>query len=373
MGNGEKGFLKRLIATFKLEAAEHVKALSSGLIELEKASTPDKQVEITEVVFREAHSLKGAARSINIAEIEELCQALESVFAGLKRGELSLSKEFLDILHLAVDHLQGLLPTIERERTLQEKARVSSAVQLLHSLLEGTPLPVQRQELPKEPPGEKPALPETVRISASRLESLLLQTEELLPAKLAANQLAAELRELNGYLTLWEAQWIKAQPNIPDIRHPLETKDSTRQAKTDSQTVRLLDFLDWNTGYVKSLEDRVTRLTRAAERDRHSLEGIADGLMQEMRIALMLPVSSLLETLPKFVRDISREQGKDIKLTISGEEIEIDRQILEEMKDPIIHLVRNCVDHGIEKSDERRRKGKPPQGTITITVSQKLW
>lgn len=366
----ERDFLKRLMATFKLEAAEHVKALSSGLIELEKASVPDKQAEITEVVFREAHSLKGAARSVNVTEIEELCQSLESVFAGLKRNELSLSSEFLDVLHLAVDNLNGLLPSIERERTAEEKATVSNAVQLLNSLLGDAPLPVQRQELPKEPAaGQKPAFSETVRVSTSRLESLLLQTEELLSAKLAATRLTAELRELNDRLALWEAQWAKTHPDIPGIRHTLETTEG--QSTADSRVAHLVDFLDWNANNIKSLQDKVAKLTRIAERDHHFLEGIVDGLMQETRNALVLPVSWLLEALPKFARDLSREQGKDIKLTISGEEIEIDRRILEEMKDPLLHLVRNCVDHGIEKSDARVRKGKLPQGTIAIAVSQK--
>ncbi len=371
----ENDFLKRLLATFRLEAVEHVKNMSYGLIELEKTPTPEKQAELTETVFREAHSLKGAARSVSIAEIEGLCQHMESVFAALKRKELSLSAELMDVLHLALDNLNKLLPAIERERTSEEKAEVSTTAKLLESVLKGDPPPV-RQPVPpkvegKEPVvAEKTAQSETVRIATSRLESILLETEELLSAKLAANQLAAELRELNGYLAAWEAQWAKVYPDIRSVRHSLEVKDKSSQGKTDSQA-RLLDFLDWNYSSTKSLEDGLTRLARIAERDRHNLAGMTDNLLQDMKEVLMLPFSSLVEALPKFVRDLSREQGKDIKLVISGEEIEIDRRILDEMKDPLIHLVRNCVDHGIEKPEDRERKGKLPQGIITVAMSQK--
>ncbi len=92
--------------------------------------------------------------------------------------------------------------------------------------------------------------------------------------------------------------------------------------------------------------------------------------MKKLR-SIDVPLFFTVEVLLKLVRDLSREQGKDIKLVISGERIEIDRRILDEMKDPLIHLMRNCIDHGIEKPEERRRKGKSPQGTITIAISQK--
>lgn len=373
MPKKEEGFLKRLLTTFRLEAAEHVKNLSSGLIELEKASTPEKQAEITETVFREAHSLKGAARSVNIAEIEGLCQSMESVFAALKWQELSSSRQLMDVLHLAVDNLNRLLTTIERERTSEEKTEVSTTVELLESVSKGAPLPGRQREpqLLEHTAVEKPTSSETVRIAASRLESILLEAEELLSAKLAANQLASELGELSGHLTAWEAQWARVYPEVRSIRHSLEVRDKYSQGKTDSQAVRLLDFLDWNYSSIKSLQDGLTKLARIAERDRHSLVGMTDSLLEDMKRVLMLPFSSIVEALPKFVRDLSREQSKDISLVISGEDIEIDRRILDEMKDPLIHLVRNCIDHGIEKSDDRKRKGKPLEGTITVAISQK--
>src|ERR1700726_91720 len=111
MGQKDQEFLKRLLATFRVEAEEHVSAISSGLIELEKVPSPERRMEIIEAVFREAHSLKGAARSVNLVGIESACQSLEGLFARLKAHEVSLSPELFDQLHHMADRLGALLST----------------------------------------------------------------------------------------------------------------------------------------------------------------------------------------------------------------------------------------------------------------------
>src|SRR5512143_3738792 len=94
-------FHKKLLATFRIEAGEHLKVMSSGLIELEGVAAAEAQLELIETVLREAHSLKGAARAVNQSEIEAICQVLESVFVALKRRELDLSPQLFDTLHQA--------------------------------------------------------------------------------------------------------------------------------------------------------------------------------------------------------------------------------------------------------------------------------
>ncbi len=96
-----------------------------------------------------------------------------------------------------------------------------------------------------------------------------------------------------------------------------------------------------------------------------------DDLVEDMKRVSMLPFSTLLESFPKLVRDLSRDCGKDAELNIVGGEIEIDRRILEEIKDPLIHLVRNCIDHGIETPKQREERGKPPRATIRIAIFPK--
>jgi two-component system chemotaxis sensor kinase CheA len=126
--------------------------------------------------------------------------------------------------------------------------------------------------------------------------------------------------------------------------------------------------MDWNSNFIRSLETRFTSEVKSAEQDDRKLGSMVNNLLGDMKKVLMFPFSSLFELLPKIVRDLSRENGKKIEMTIIGEEIEIDRRILEEMKDPLVHLIRNCIDHGIENPLEREQKGKPPFGTISVAV-----
>lgn len=384
-------FLKRLLATFKVEAEEHINAMSSGLIEMEKASEAERQMEIIETVFREAHSLKGAARAVSMTEIEAICQSLESVFDALKRKDIVLSPELFDVLHEAVDILNKLLL-----QTPAEESQIKDIIQQLENVSKGgLPLP-KKAELKKiegeihivpkpeayRPLAEEKSMPsETIRISTAKVVSVLLQAEELLTAKLSAHQRASELREINDALTAWKKEWTKVQPELQEVRKLLEKKDKrNRNYKTNSQFIplekifltgftRLLEFLNWHHNYIKSLESKLIMLTKSDEQNFRSLGEMVDNLLEGMRKVLMLPLSSLLKVFPKLVRDLSHDRGSDVELVIQGENIEIDRRILEEMKDPLIHLVRNCIDHGIEKPEERVQRKKPLSGTITIAIS----
>lgn len=366
MDKKNNDFLKRLLATFKVEAEEHITAISSGLVEMEKASAAKRQMEIFESVFREAHSLKGAARAVNMTEIEATCQSLESVFAALKHKSIAPSPELFNILHKAVDTLNRLLLSAVAALPPVEKPWIRELNQQLESASKGKlslpreDLKKTEEEIPIAPKPEsyrpsvegKPMLAETVRISTAKLDAILLQAEELLSSKPAANQHAAKLEEINVILAAWEKEWAKSGFGV-------------------SKNQQLNEFLTLNYNFFKSLEDKLTILAKSIENDSRSLGGMVDILLESMKKLLMVPVSLHMEIFPKLIRDLSHDQGKDVELVIKGGDIEIDRRILEEMKDPLIHLVRNCIDYGIEKPEERMRKNKPPRGTITIAISQK--
>ena len=121
------------------------------------------------------------------------------------------------------------------------------------------------------------------------------------------------------------------------------------RTREKSQAMRLLEFLDWSSQFVKSLQRDVVRIGMTVSHDKRALGAMVDNLLEDTKRALMLPFSTLLEVFPKLVRDLSRDRNKEVDLIIQGDEIEIDRRILEEMKDPLMHLVRNCIDHGMRK------------------------
>jgi two-component system, chemotaxis family, sensor kinase CheA len=452
MRTKDEEFLARLQAAFRAEAEEHVQAMSSGLLQLEGLPPAEERTPIIESVYREAHSLKGAARAVNMTEIEAVCQSLENVFSSWKRGEITPRREQFDILHRAVDSVAQLLDSAGGTRAAPAKeqiARLTEQLALLRTdtparatagteppfrpsveaserperagalragpplpeleipvaaapqeeplptVQDATPAPAEGSQAEPSPSGsgpavqaitqaapERAALAETVRISTAKLDTLLLQTEEMLAVKLTVGQRAAELREGAAMLDAWKKEWARVLPEVRGARQAMEREDgrhepgqaalhpSIREAGTAGYPARLLDFLDWNQEHLRNLESKLAALVRAAEQDRRSLGGMVDNLLEETKRLLLLPFSALLEIFPKLVRDLSRDQGKEAQVVIRGQEVEIDKRIQEEMKDALIHLVRNCIDHGIERPEERVRRNKPPRGTVTIALSQ---
>ena len=370
----EQEFLKRLRVTFRIEAEEHLRALSAGLIDLENTIEPARRAEIAERIFREAHSLKGAARSVNLKEVESTCQPLESTLAALKRQEISLSPALFDLLHQTVDTLAQLVSTAETERSAAERRRIRELNRKLAEAAQGsapsgdqeqfvpsveapaagaTPTtrsagPVPVVETPREQPAEPLLAAETVRIPITKLAPLLLQAEEMIQAKLAGAQRTAELREIQQALWSWKTDWVKWQ---------------------EQHVAQLNDLPDWVAARLEDLSVKVTAVSQAIEQDQRALRHMVDDHLSAMKQILMLPVSTLVEVFPRLVRDLARDQGKAVDLVVHGSEVEIDKRILEELKDPLIHLLRNCVDHGFEKPETRTRHGKTEHGTLTLTFS----
>lgn len=379
-------FLKRLRTTFKIEAQEHIQALASGLVELERAATEEERGRILDTTFRSAHSLKGAARTVNMTEIETLCQSLETVFAALRRGEIFLSPELFDLLHHVVDALSDLLQFVDAEPAVSAKPRITGLIESLRSASKQKPAPQPRassekpEEVPVAPPmdivrasaEEKPSAADTVRVSTAKLDAVLLQAEELLSAKFATTQHATKLRQLQAQPSLWKKRWATLRPDARTIQQALEsTRNGVGDAPASPHVSRIVEFLEWSQDFVTSLETELTDLAKTADHDQRVVGGMVDNLLDEMKKVVMQPFSTVLDVFPRFVRELSRDQGKDVELALHGGDIEIDRRILEEMKDPLVHLVRNCLDHGLETPAERRQKGKPPRGILTIGIAPK--
>ena len=381
--------LKRLLATFRVEADEHLKAMSLGLSEMEKSPADARRMEIVEKIFREAHSLKGAARSVNLTEVELVCQSLESMFAGLKDRRLAVSPPLLDLLQQAIDALGGLLAP---EAGAAEGRRPAIAV-LIRRLDEALKRPVSKRKkaalaplAQESPPTVPPAAAagalaeppvsslasETVRVSTAKLDAVMRQVEELLSPRLASGQRVRELREIAAELAAWKRQRIQMQPMLRLIERSFARSDKGNGTAAGQQALsKLLEYLENEQFFMKTIEGRLAQTRRSAGHDQRTLAGMTDGLLQDTKEMQLLPFSSLLEAFPRFARELARDQGKEIELTIQGGGIEIYRRILEEMKAPLIHMLRNCVDHGIEKPPAREARGKPPRGTITVAISQK--
>lgn len=387
-------FLKKLLATFRVEADEHLQAMSTGLIDLEKALAGEEQVTLVEKIFREAHSLKGAARAVNLTQIETVCHALESTFSRLKGGQLTVSPSVLDLLHQAIAALTGfLMPNAELSGPISPS--IATLLRQLENASVAAPAARNKntwttaaRKSPSVPPSDVPAEQvdattptapstiglgsETVRISTVKLDAVMRQVEELISPRLASRQRALDLHETAAVLSTWQKQRAGIQPALRLMDRATGHGDGMMsEVGSRQEFTKLLEYLDAESFHMKTLESRLARLTRLAEQDHRALATMTDGLLHDVKEMHLLPFSSLLGQFPRMVRELARDQAKEVELVMQGGEIEIDRRILEDMKNPLIHMIRNCIDHGIEKPEVRQQKQKPRQGTVTIAISQK--
>ena len=392
MANKDDDFQKSLLAMFRVEADEHLKAMSSGLVELENTAAGQRSTELVEKIFREAHSLKGAARAVNLTAIERVCHSLESMFAALKGNRLAVSPPLFDLLHQAIDALGVLLAPDAGASSARRPAIMELMRRLDDALKEPLPvpeMPAAAQELapatsfagtagPAVTADVRTPLPapslasETVRVSTAKLDAVMRQVEELLSPRLASGQRARELRETAAALGTWKRERARIQPALRLIERSLARGGKGNGAAGEGQELpKLLEYLDGESVHMKTLENRLASLGQSAEHDQRTLAGMTDNLLHDVKEMHLLPFSSLLEVFPRFTREFARDQAKEVELLIQGGEIEVDRRILEQMKDPLVHMLRNCIDHGIEKPAARKEKHKPPHGTITLAISQK--
>ncbi len=394
----DEALLKRLFATFRTEASEHLLRISSGLVELEKDSSAKESKKIVEAIFREAHSFKGAAGSLNLVEIEAVCQAIEGLFAAIKRSELLPSAPLFDALHRAADLLGLLAASPEGPVAADNKAQVKALVRELEDIVRSEPVhgeggPASQTDEPASAGKDRAVAPgrhsdplgpagavaadvvdipsfaevETVRISAARLDSIMLQTEELISEKLSMRQRLSDVRELRQGLSSWTRKRSAVPPSFRF--EPPDSGVGRISQELKPHGGELADYLKGSDSLLKSFEQSIASLEAQAEADLRLFSSKLDGLLADTKKALMLPLNSLTEIFPKLVRDLSHAQGKKVELTIRGAELELDRRILEEIRSPMIHIVRNCVDHGIESREERKLLGKPETGSIVIEVT----
>jgi two-component system, chemotaxis family, sensor kinase CheA len=359
MDTPDTSFLRQLRATFKVEAAEHLQAITSGLLALEKAPAA-AQAELVETVFREAHSLKGGARAVDYLEVERLCQSLEDVFARWRRGESQPTPDTFDRLHASLDAIAAALASGSAVPAPAWQARGPAAAPAA-----AAPRPAHAPAVAAEAPAEAA---QTVRIAVDKLETRLLEAEEMLTAKLIAAQRVADVRELCGGFAAWRQAWGTVEPQLQGLRRAHAA--GTVAGAADADVAALLEFLDWNAQCIKGVEGRTLALDQAVRQDRHAVGKLVDDLLEDSKKLLLLPFSSVSGSFAKVVRDLCRDEGKEADLTIQGGEVEIDKRILEEIKDPLVHLLRNCVDHGIEAPAVRVARGKPARAAIVIAVAQ---
>lgn len=339
---------KELLELFKVESGEHIQRLDEGFLRLEKETG---NLSLIADVMREAHSLKGAARMLGLSDIERLSHQLEDILNAAKKGAASLSPEAIDGMYKTLDEIKKLVneaimgeapKTGHMEKTEDEKMRS-------YEVKEST-VSTSQQEAP--PPAGEAFRIETVRVDTRRLDSLMTHAGELSVTQLRISRRPAEIEEIIG---VWEKLRSHGAYRISsfaknEIRN---TNDEIRRISSGEMLGSLLN-----------------KLRMDAEEDSSRLEFISNELEDGIRTIRLLPLSTIFSLFPRMVRDMAREKSKEINLVIEGGDTTADKRIIEEMKDPLMHMLRNSIDHGIESPSERGQKGKPRIGTIALKAYQ---
>lgn len=371
----DEELLAELKAAFAIEAAELLESLNRELLALERSESPREKQLLLKEIFRAAHSLKGGAAVVGLSDVRTLAHELETIFASLQRDELGLRPSLFDVVYEALDVVQRLVTAGGDDPA--DHAEVTGLAERIAALVHpddepaaipdgeaaSTPdvvaavPPAEPAEAPK--PAESADVPEplrapatglggdTVRITTAKLDQLMAQVGELVVAAAGSQRTAAEValmaRELGDHV-------VRASP---------QTSVRTDEVSPDDGLA------------LSSLLDRVETLRRWTAADARRIHQVTNGLQEDVRRARMLPVATVFETFPRMVRDLARSQGKNVRLDIRGGETDLDRAILEHIKAPLTHLLRNCVDHGIEDPETRVASGKRAEGIIVLSAIER--
>jgi two-component system chemotaxis sensor kinase CheA len=360
--------IERLMRTFLEELDEHVAALEQHALALERVTGPRDRGELVQTLFRTVHSLKGAARSVEVRRIEGVCHHLETRLAPLRDGAVEPSTGLVELLLEAGDALEDASRRLRAGVSLD-----GSPLDALHGRLEGrqdapaSAAPVESPEEISVTAGREPAAeaepaapaPKTVRVGTEKLDTLLTRSGELLVVGRAVETHGAAAGAIRDGIARLRAQWRRVERSAlaGSARDP--EAPSAAGGRSRKAVARFQELLD-------QLEREADRLVQGSQATSRALVGAIASLDEEARRVRLLPFGEACGHLDRAARDVAAALGKRVEVEIAGADVEIDRAILERVRDPLLHIVRNAVDHGIERPETRVAAGKPPHGTILV-------
>ncbi|GAA7565418.1 chemotaxis histidine kinase/response regulator CheAY2 [Helicobacter pylori] len=409
--------LQEIMEDFLIEAFEMNEQLDQDLVELEH--NPE-DLDLLNRIFRVAHTIKGSSSFLNLNILTHLTHNMEDVLNRARKGEIKITPDIMDVVLRSIDLMKTLLVTIRdtgsdtnngKENEIEEAVKQLQAItsQNLEGAKEGTkeaPKKESQEEVKKEnikENKENKAKAPTATNSAS--DNPLADEPDLDYANMSAEEVEAEIerllnkrQEADKERRAQKKQEAKPKQEVaPKTETPKAPKTETKaKAKADTeenkapsigveQTVRVdvrrLDHLMNLIGELVLGKNRLIRIYGDVE-ERYDGEKFLEELNQvvssisavttDLQLAVMKtrmqPVGKVFNKFPRMVRDLSRELGKSIELIIEGEETELDKSIVEEIGDPLIHIIRNSCDHGIEPLEERRRLNKPETGKVQLSA-----
>ncbi|WQR67191.1 chemotaxis histidine kinase/response regulator CheAY2 [Helicobacter pylori] len=413
--------LQEIMEDFLIEAFEMNEQLDQDLVELEH--NPE-DLDLLNRIFRVAHTIKGSSSFLNLNILTHLTHNMEDVLNRARKGEIKITPDIMDVVLRSIDLMKTLLVTIRdtgsdtnngKENEIEEAVKQLQAItsQNLESAKERTketPKKENKEEVKeeiKEKAKEEVKANKTPTAENLTSDNPLADEPDLDYSNMSAEEVEAEIERLlnkrqeadkerraqkkqeDQAKPKQEVTPTKETPKAPKAETKAKAKADTEENKAPSigveQTVRVdvrrLDHLMNLIGELVLGKNRLIRIYSDVE-ERYDGEKFLEELNQvvssisavttDLQLAVMKtrmqPVGKVFNKFPRMVRDLSRELGKSIELIIEGEETELDKSIVEEIGDPLIHIIRNSCDHGIEPLEERRRLNKPETGKVQLSA-----
>jgi chemotaxis protein histidine kinase CheA len=336
-----------LLATFRAEVEERLASLQSGLLQLETHQSPRQVVTL---LFRDAHTVKGSARMLGLEGVLHVAHNMEDLLGALRDGRFGVRKDHVDLLLAACDGISRALPG---EDALDDSALQPIIDALIAAVAGADPCEVPSLAAVEVPEQAAPVedLPrqgsDSVRVAASKVYDLLDVVGE---ADLGARRVEQTTGTLLS-LAADQARWAGV------LRQATHKHAATLPPDVALALHRLVGTSDELAGTVRGLRELV-------EGHRGGMALVRDGAMG----LAMVPVRRVFAALPRIVRDVAQATGKDVELVTSGEDVELDKQVLDGVADSLKHLVINAVDHGCETPPERAAAGKPARAVVTVAA-----
>lgn len=360
----ENDEMQEILNDFLVEAGELLESIDQQLVELEQ--TPE-DLDLLNSIFRSVHTIKGAAGFLALNQVVELAHKAEEVLNKLRQGTLKMTSTKMDALLAAADILTVLIGHV--------KARSGAEEDL-------GPILAQLKEAEDEGGGEGE------EAAAEKTEEAALTSAEPEPSAEPQAEPEPELNAPEAAAPAAEPEPVKAaepqKKEAPKAPKQAVAKGPVEEVETIRVDTTRLDSVMNMVGELVLGRNRLMRLsTRLAERfgEDDLLDHLAQTAAQlslittDLQLSVMKtrmqPVAKVFGKFPRMVRDLSKEKGKLVTLELVGQETELDKTVIEEIGDPLVHMIRNAVDHGIELPDVREAAGKPKGGTVVLSAFHK--
>lgn len=358
--------MEELLQDFLVEAADLLSGVDNKLVDLERS--PNDPGLLNDI-FRGFHTIKGGAGFLNASELVTLCHLTENLFDKLRNNELRLVPEVMDVILSATAAVRDMFGDLAQG--VQPPPADEDLIERLKLAIAGEPLAGAVPPVSAEAPVVASAGPDWVALHGA-------------VTGIAAPAAAPVPRRVKSDEEVIQTAIGRRATDKPGVSGPVGRRDAERQRDTSIRvdTTRLDQVLNLS-GEIGLTKNRLNALRSDILSGRHDSETLhaldiavsqLDLLVSDLQNAVMKtrmqPIGRLFQKYPRIARDLARNLGKDVELVLEGEETEIDKTMIEDLADPIIHLIRNAVDHGVEEAAERSANGKPIKSIVKLSAQQ---